>query len=463
MHTIAGEMLQVAEPFLERRIHPRTIVTAYNQALIDAEEHMKQIAIKLDPNDEKAMLEIIRTTIGTKFTSRFGDLLCKLAYKAVLTIREDEYEQDGKISSVTSSPSKTAATKAAATAAASDTGAGTSSSTSGAAESDASKTASKDATGAASTSSANEAKTGGDGAESSISGVVGSSGDNAGKAHSSTVDRYSSGTARTTIDIKRFARVERIPGGQLEDSMVLDGVIVNKDVLHPRMRRKIENPRIICLDCPLEYNKGESQTNIEISKEHDFEDYLRIEEEYLRKICDELARLKPDIVVTEKGCAELAQHFLMKNGVSVLRRMRKTDNVRLARCCGATIGHRTDLLKEEDVGTECGLFQIRQIADETFAFFEKCENPRACSIILRGVCVCIFCVSVLFLNRARVLYLSLCVCVCVFVLFVCFVSDFFFILVLIGAVVCFLVVIIFFFQVFSASLCLRGFDWSLLV
>ncbi len=64
------------------------------------------------------------------------------------------------------------------------------------------------------------------------------------------------------IDTKRFARVERIPGGQLSDSYVLDGIIVNKDVLHPKMRRYILNPIIICLDIPMEYNKGESQTNI---------------------------------------------------------------------------------------------------------------------------------------------------------------------------------------------------------
>lgn len=64
-----------------------------------------------------------------------------------------------------------------------------------------------------------------------------------------------------------YAKVEKIPGGSIDESCVLSGVMVNKDVTHPKMRRYIENPRIILLDCPLEYKKGESQTNVEIMEE----------------------------------------------------------------------------------------------------------------------------------------------------------------------------------------------------
>lgn len=67
---------------------------------------------------------------------------------------------------------------------------------------------------------------------------------------------------KLNLEIKRYARIEKIPGGTLDDSEVLDGVMVNKDITHPKMRRNIKNPRIILLDCPLEYKKGESQTNM---------------------------------------------------------------------------------------------------------------------------------------------------------------------------------------------------------
>merc|ERR1719239_1928621 len=81
--------------------------------------------------------------------------------------------------------------------------------------------------------------------------------------------------------------VEKIPGGTIEDSRVLKGVMFNKDVTHPKMKRRIENPRILLLDCNLEYKKGESQTNIEIMKEEDFSKVLVMEEAYIKKICDE--------------------------------------------------------------------------------------------------------------------------------------------------------------------------------
>eukprot|EP00002_Diphylleia_rotans_P032897 TRINITY_DN6945_c0_g3_i2.p1 TRINITY_DN6945_c0_g3~~TRINITY_DN6945_c0_g3_i2.p1 ORF type:complete len:478 (-),score=112.29 TRINITY_DN6945_c0_g3_i2:861-2294(-) len=186
------------------------------------------------------------------------------------------------------------------------------------------------------------------------------------------------------IDIKRYARVEKVPGGELTDSRVLRGVVLNKDIIHPKMRRRIENPRILLLDCPLEYKKGESQTDVEMRNEQDFATLLRIEEEYIERVCNDIIKFKPDIVMTEKGVSDLAQHFLVKHNISVLRRLRKTDNNRVARCTGATIVNRTDEISENDIGTGCGLFEVRKIGDEYFSFIEDCKNPKACSIILRG-------------------------------------------------------------------------------
>merc|ERR1719193_1844522 len=121
------------------------------------------------------------------------------------------------------------------------------------------------------------------------------------------------------IDIKRYAKVEKIPGGTIEDSQALKGVMFNKDVVHPKMKRKIENPRILLLDCNLEYKKGESQTNIEIMKEEDFSKILEQEETCIKKICDETIACKPDLVITEKGVSDLAQHFFNKAGVTAIR------------------------------------------------------------------------------------------------------------------------------------------------
>lgn len=86
----------------------------------------------------------------------------------------------------------------------------------------------------------------------------------------------------------------------------------NKDVTHPKMRRRIENPRILLLDCPLEYKKGESQTNVEITNEDDWDVLLRMEEEWIENVCAQIVACKPDIVITEKGVSDLTQHYLLK-------------------------------------------------------------------------------------------------------------------------------------------------------
>ncbi|KAG5359104.1 T-complex protein 1 subunit gamma [Yarrowia sp. C11] len=185
------------------------------------------------------------------------------------------------------------------------------------------------------------------------------------------------------VDIKRYVRVEKIPGGEIEDSRVLDGVMVNKDITHPKMRRRIESPRVVLLDCPLEYKKGESQTNIEISKEADWNRVLQLEEEQIKAQCEVLLSVKPDLIITEKGVSDLAQHYLLKGGCSVLRRMRKSDNNRISRVTGATIVNRIEDIKESDVGTLCNLFEISKIGDEYYTFITG-EDPQACTVLLRG-------------------------------------------------------------------------------
>ncbi|KAF1983301.1 putative t-complex protein 1 gamma subunit [Aulographum hederae CBS 113979] len=279
---LAGEILAQALPQLERNIHPVVIISAFKRALADALAIIEEVAVPVDISDDKAMYSLISSSIGTKFVSRWSDLMCSLALKAVRTV---EFEQGG---------------------------------------------------------------------------------------------------GRKEVDIKRYARVEKVPGGEIEDSCVLDGVMLNKDITHPKMRRKIENPRIVLLDCPLEYKKGESQTNIEISKEEDWNRILQIEEEQVKQMCDAVLAVKPDLVITEKGVSDLAQHYFVKAGVTALRRVRKTDNNRISRATGATIVNSTQSIQASDVGTLCGLFEISKIGDDYFTFLTKCKNPKACTILLRG-------------------------------------------------------------------------------
>jgi len=278
---LAGEMLQVSEPFLEKQIHPTVIIRGFFRALEDLTHLMDKFAINLDPTNNVELLKVLKSCIGTKFVSRWSDLMCSLALTAVQTVCVEENE-------------------------------------------------------------------------------------------------------KKEVDIKRYAKVEKIPGGDIDDSCVLRGVMINKDITHAKMRRRIENPRILLLDCPLEYKKGESQTNFDIENEDDFTRLLKIEEEYIARICADIIKHKPDLVFTEKGVSDLAQHYFVKHNITALRRLRKTDNNRIARVCGATIVNRTDEIQPSDIGTECGLFEIKKIGDEYFTFLTECKSPKACTIVLRG-------------------------------------------------------------------------------
>jgi T-complex protein 1 subunit gamma len=211
---LAGEILAQALPQLERNIHPVVIISAFKHALKDALEIIEEISLPVDINDDKAMYSLISSSIGTKFVSRWSELMCSLALKAVRTVTHEI------------------------------------------------------------------------------------------------------GNGKKEVDIKRYARVEKVPGGEIEDSRVLDGVMLNKDITHPKMRRRIENPRIVLLDCSLEYKKGESQTNIEISKEEDWNRILQIEEEQVKLMCDAVIAVKPDLVITEKGVS--GKFFLIPSDLSQL-------------------------------------------------------------------------------------------------------------------------------------------------
>jgi T-complex protein 1 subunit gamma len=298
-------MLAQALPQLERNIHPVVIIQAYKHALADALKIVEEISIPVDTSKDESMISLIESSIGTKTISRYSELMCSLALRAVRVVSQD--------TNFTSNQSLTNGTNV-------------------------------------------------NGTKSTPQPAL--------KPHE--------------IDIKRYARIEKIPGGEIESSRVLDGVMLNKDITHASMRRKIVNPRIILLDCPLEYKKGESQTNIEITNEDSWNRILEIEEEQVKKMCDAIIALKPDLVITEKGVSDLAQHHFVKANITAIRRIRKTDNNRVARAVGATIVNRVDDLTESDVGTGCGLFEIEKIGDEHFTFLTKCKNPKACTILLRG-------------------------------------------------------------------------------
>lgn len=184
------------------------------------------------------------------------------------------------------------------------------------------------------------------------------------------------------IDIKTDIKIEKILGS-FEECEVLEGVLLEKELVHSQMRKQIENPKILLLDTPLEYKKGESVTNFEFNDANDFTQALMLEEQQIRKMCAQIIELQPDIVITEKGISDLALSILYENNITAIRRVKKSDSIRLAKATGATVMNRLEDLECRHLG-RAGLFEYTKINKENYCKISKCANPHAVSVILRG-------------------------------------------------------------------------------
>lgn len=184
------------------------------------------------------------------------------------------------------------------------------------------------------------------------------------------------------IDIKNDIKIEKIIGS-FEESEIIEGIIIEKDLVHSQMRRTIENPKILVLDCSLEYRKGESVTNMEFSGRDDFTKALQMEEDHVRKMCKSIVETGADIVITEKGISDLALGILYENEVTAIRRVKKSDLVRISKATGTTIKSRVEDVSEKQLGS-AGLFEYIKIGRDYFCKLSKCHNPKAISVVLRG-------------------------------------------------------------------------------
>ncbi|CAI9272991.1 unnamed protein product [Lactuca saligna] len=102
------------------------------------------------------------------------------------------------------------------------------------------------------------------------------------------------------------------------------------------------------------------------------------------KLCAQILKFKPDLVITENRLSDLPCHYLSKSGVSAVRILRKTDNNRTTNACKAVIVNRSDKLQESHVGTGAGLFEVKKIGDDFFVYIVDCQDLKACTVLLRG-------------------------------------------------------------------------------
>ena len=178
-------------------------------------------------------------------------------------------------------------------------------------------------------------------------------------------------------------KVEKKAGGSLTDTKLTNGVVIDKEVVHPGMSKSIKNPKIALLNCPLEVEKTEFSAEIRISDPEQMKAFLDEETNILKEMVDKVKSAGANVLLCQKGIDDVAQHFLAKEGIASIRRVSEKDMEKLAKATGGKIVTNIDDLKPENLGS-AELFEERKISDDKMTFIEGCKNPKAVSILIRG-------------------------------------------------------------------------------
>ncbi len=177
--------------------------------------------------------------------------------------------------------------------------------------------------------------------------------------------------------------VEKKVGGGITDSVLIHGMVIDKDRLHPNMPKKVTDAKIALLNAAIEIEKTEVDAKIEITSPDQLQAFLDQEETMLKTMVDGIVKTGANVVFCQKGIDDLAQHFLAKAGIYTVRRVKKSDMEKLARATSGRVVTSIHDLTEKDLG-RAGLVEERKIGDEKMTFVEECKNPKSVSIILRG-------------------------------------------------------------------------------
>ena len=178
-------------------------------------------------------------------------------------------------------------------------------------------------------------------------------------------------------------KVEKKPGESIGETRLIQGIVLDKEIAHSGMPKRVEKGKIALLDCPLEIEKTEFDAKISIESPEQMEAFLKQEEDMLRDMVEKIAKTGANVVMCEKGIDDMAQHFLTRKGILAVRRNKKSDMEKLAKATGGKIVTNLDSLTSDDLGY-CALVEERKIGDDKMTFVEGCKHPKAVTILIRG-------------------------------------------------------------------------------
>ena len=188
------------------------------------------------------------------------------------------------------------------------------------------------------------------------------------------------GNMEVDIDL---VQVIKKAGGAIEDSQFVKGIIIDKEVVHPGMPKRIENAKIALVNAALEIEKTEFNAEIRISKPEEIALFRQKEEEMLQSMVEKIANTGANVLFCQKGIDDRAQHYLAKKGILAVRRVKKSDMEKLSKATGAKIVNNIEEITGNDLGF-AGLVEEQKVANDKMVFVENCKDPKAVSVLLRG-------------------------------------------------------------------------------
>ena len=177
--------------------------------------------------------------------------------------------------------------------------------------------------------------------------------------------------------------IQRISGESVSESQIVNGIVIDKSRTDPGMPKQIEDAKIALIKYPIEIKDLETDAKISLTDPAQMQAFIENEERMIKDMVDKIIQSGANVLFCQKGIDDLAQHYLTREGIYAIKRVKKSDIQRIEKATGANLVTNIDDLKPEDLG-EAGLVYEKKIFDEVLTFVEDCKDPKAVSIILRG-------------------------------------------------------------------------------
>ena len=187
---------------------------------------------------------------------------------------------------------------------------------------------------------------------------------------------------KTKVDLDNI-KVEKKTGGSIQDTMMIEGIVLDKEIVHSGMPTKITNAKVALINTPVEVAKTEISAEIRITDPSQMQMFLDEEQSMLKEMVEKIIAAGANVLICQKGIDDIAQHYLAKNGILAVRRVKESDMTKLAKATGATITTNLDDLQTTSLGN-ANLVHQKKVESDKWVFIEGCQNPQSVTLLIRG-------------------------------------------------------------------------------